>query len=70
MACLYIRSKDDGTYSLQIGEMAKFRSTIDNNPAAKLNRYYTATGTSWGPVFQHYLWAGCICHHTVLMMDW
>ncbi|MEX0133609.1 lipase family alpha/beta hydrolase [Bacillus nitratireducens] len=43
--------KDDGTYSLQIGEMAKFRSTIDNNPAAKLNRYYTATGTSWGPVF-------------------
>jgi hypothetical protein len=31
--------------------MAKFRSTIDNNPAAKLNRYYTATGTSWGPVF-------------------
>jgi len=43
--------KDDGTYSLQIGEMEKFRSTIDNNPAAKLNRYYTATGTSWGPVF-------------------
>ncbi|PEA78502.1 hypothetical protein COM25_06820 [Bacillus wiedmannii] len=43
--------KDDGTYSLQMGEMAKFRSTIDNNPAAKLNRYYTATGTSWGPVF-------------------
>ncbi|WP_074594377.1 esterase/lipase family protein [Bacillus cereus] len=43
--------KDDGTYSLQIGEMAKFRSLIDNNPAAKLNRYYTATGTSWGPTF-------------------
>ncbi|MED1410137.1 MULTISPECIES: esterase/lipase family protein [Bacillus] len=43
--------KDDGTYSLQIGEMAKFRSTIDNNPAVKLNRYFTATGTSWGPVF-------------------
>ncbi|ASI72578.1 esterase/lipase family protein [Bacillus cereus] len=43
--------KDDGTYSLQIGEMAKFRSIIDNNPAAKLNRYYTATGTSWGPTF-------------------
>lgn len=34
-----------------MGEMAKFRSTIDNNPAAKLNRYYTVTGTSWGPVF-------------------
>ena len=51
MACFYIRSKDDGTYSLQIGEIAKFRSIIDNNPAAKLNRYYTATGTSWGPTF-------------------
>ena len=34
-----------------MGEMAKFRSTIDNNPAAKLNSYYTVTGTSWGPVF-------------------
>ncbi|KFN00977.1 hypothetical protein D0U04_17885 [Bacillus clarus] len=43
--------KDDGTYSLQTGEMAQFRSLIDNNPAVKLNRYYTVAGTSWGPVF-------------------
>ena len=49
--------------------MAKFRSTIDNNPAVKLNRYYTATGTSWGQYFLRYLWAVCICHRTVRMMD-
>ncbi|MCI0765108.1 hypothetical protein [Bacillus sp. TL12] len=43
--------RDDGTYSLQTGEMAQFRSVIDNNPNAKLNRYYTVAGTSWGPIF-------------------
>lgn len=43
--------RDDGTYSLQTGEMAQFRSVIDNNPNAKLNRYYTVAGTSWGPAF-------------------
>ncbi len=43
--------RDDGTYSLQTGEMAQFRNITDNNPNAKLNRYYTAAGTSWGPAF-------------------
>ncbi|MDM5155802.1 hypothetical protein QUF88_19005 [Bacillus sp. DX1.1] len=43
--------RDNGTYSLQTGEMAQFRSIIDNNPNAKLNRYYTVAGTSWGPAF-------------------
>ncbi|PFN01803.1 lipase family alpha/beta hydrolase [Bacillus cereus] len=43
--------RDDGTYALQTGEMAQFRSVIDNNPNAKLNRYYTVAGTSWGPAF-------------------
>ncbi|CAI8870656.1 hypothetical protein BHU24_16065 [Bacillus pseudomycoides] len=43
--------RDDGTYSLQTGEMAQFRSVIDNNPNVKLNRYYTVAGTSWGPAF-------------------
>ena len=52
-----------------MGEMAKFRSTIDNNPAAKLNRYYTVTGTSWGPVFSALSMVDYICHHTVQMMD-
>ncbi|WP_242144754.1 MULTISPECIES: hypothetical protein [unclassified Bacillus cereus group] len=43
--------RDEGTYSLQIGEMAHFRSIIDQNPNSRLNGYYTATGTSWGPCF-------------------
>lgn len=43
--------KDAGTYSLQVGEMAKFRSVTDSNANAKMNKYYTVAGTSWGPAF-------------------
>lgn len=43
--------RDAGTYSLQVGEMAKFRSVTDSNPNAKINKYYTVAGTSWGPAF-------------------
>ncbi|WP_044641649.1 esterase/lipase family protein [Risungbinella massiliensis] len=43
--------RDDGTYSLQVGEMANFRSVTDSHPNAKLNKYYTVAGTDWGPMF-------------------
>lgn len=43
--------RDDGTYSLQIGEMANFRSLTDNHVNASKNKYYTTAGTSWGPAF-------------------
>ncbi|WP_413789186.1 lipase family alpha/beta hydrolase [Bacillus yunxiaonensis] len=43
--------RDDGTHSLQTGEMAQFRNITDSNPNAKLNHYYTVAGTSWGPAF-------------------
>ncbi|OPA12367.1 esterase/lipase family protein [Bacillus cereus] len=43
--------QDEGTYALQTGEMAHFRSIIDTNPITKLNQYYTIAGTSWGPTF-------------------
>ncbi|PGW57873.1 esterase/lipase family protein [Bacillus thuringiensis] len=43
--------QDEGTYTLQTGEMARFRSIIDTNPVTKSNQYYTIAGTSWGPIF-------------------
>nr|WP_170957387.1 hypothetical protein [Bacillus thuringiensis] len=43
--------QDEGTYALQTGEMARFRSIIDTNPVTKSNQYYTIAGTSWGPTF-------------------
>lgn len=43
--------KDDGTYSLQTGEMAKFRSQTDSHVNVSKNKYYTVAGTSWGPAF-------------------
>ncbi|WP_429712854.1 lipase family alpha/beta hydrolase [Bacillus rhizoplanae] len=46
-----LEQRDDGTYSLQTGEMAQFRNITDSNPNAKLNHYYTVAGTSWGPAF-------------------
>ncbi|MFC7441884.1 esterase/lipase family protein [Laceyella putida] len=54
--------QDAGTYSLQVGEMAKFREQTDNHANARQNRYYTTAGTSWGPTFSAlaagglYLW--------------
>ncbi|MGM9923757.1 MAG: esterase/lipase family protein [Bacillus sp. (in: firmicutes)] len=43
--------QDDGTYSLQTGEMAKFRSVIDSNSNISKNKYYTIAGTDHGPSF-------------------
>jgi len=40
---------DAGTYSLQVGEMAKFRSVTDSNPNRSKNKYYTVAGTNKGP---------------------
>ncbi|MGN4128168.1 esterase/lipase family protein [Lysinibacillus sphaericus] len=49
--------KDDGTYSLQVGEMEHFRSLIDNHPNVIKNHYYTIAGTNTGP-FLSALWMG------------
>lgn len=43
--------KDDGTFSLQTGEMAKFRSMTDSNTLINKNQYYTLAGTNKGPAF-------------------
>lgn len=43
--------KDDGTYSLQTGQMANFRSQTDKHVNVSNNKYYTVAGTSWGPTF-------------------
>ncbi|MGA8942522.1 MAG: hypothetical protein WB502_07360 [Thermoactinomyces sp.] len=49
--------KSDATYSLQTGEMAKFREVTDKHPNTLKNRYYTAAGTNWGPPLSA-LWFG------------
>lgn len=49
--------RNPGTYSLQTGEMAKFREVTDNHANAGKNAYYTAAGTDWGP-FPSALWTG------------
>ena len=43
--------QDAGTYSLQVGEMAKFRSTTDSHSNRSKNKYYTVAGTNKGPAF-------------------
>ncbi|MGE7780207.1 esterase/lipase family protein [Peribacillus sp. NPDC097264] len=42
-------ANDEGTASLQIGQMAEFRSVIDNHVNSRKNKYYTLTGTNQGP---------------------
>lgn len=42
---------DAGTYSLQVGEMAKFRSATDSHANRSKNKYYTIAGTNRGPAF-------------------
>lgn len=42
---------DAGTYSLQVGEMAKFRSATDSHANRSKNKYYTVAGTNRGPAF-------------------
>jgi triacylglycerol esterase/lipase EstA (alpha/beta hydrolase family) len=41
--------QDAGTYSLQVGEMAKFRAATDNHTNRSKNKYYTVAGTHKGP---------------------
>ena len=41
--------QDAGTYSLQVGEMAKFRSATDSHANRNKNKYYTVAGTNKGP---------------------
>ena len=41
--------QDAGTYSLQVGEMAKFRAATDNHTNRSKNKYYTVAGTNKGP---------------------
>ena len=41
--------QDAGTYSLQTGEMAKFRSATDSHTYRSKNKYYTVAGTNKGP---------------------
>lgn len=42
---------DAGTYSLQVGEMARFRSLTDGHTNRNKNKYYTVAGTDHGPAF-------------------
>lgn len=42
--------KDEGTYSLQVGKMAEFRSVTDNHVNARKNMYFTVAGMNRGPV--------------------
>lgn len=48
---------DEGTLSLQTGEMARFRSETDANVNVSKNAYYTVAGTNRGPAFSA-LWMG------------
>lgn len=42
---------DDGTFSLQTGEMTNFRTITDTHKNADKNTYYTVAGASHGPLF-------------------
>ncbi len=42
---------DDGTYSLQTGQMAQFRSVTDSHANSRKNKYYTVAGKDTGPAF-------------------
>jgi len=40
---------DDGTFSLQTGQMAEFRSVTDRHVNSRKNKYYTVAATDTGP---------------------
>ncbi|QVY59674.1 alpha/beta fold hydrolase [Cytobacillus gottheilii] len=48
---------DEGTVSLQTGEMAEFRANTDAHANVRKNAYYTVAGTNRGPAFSA-LWMG------------
>jgi triacylglycerol esterase/lipase EstA (alpha/beta hydrolase family) len=45
-----IKSKNDGTYSLQTAYMSYFRSITDERSENNHIAYFTAAGTDWGPL--------------------
>nr|WP_224749500.1 hypothetical protein [Polycladospora coralii] len=52
-----IGQQTDGTYSLQTGEMDKFRQQTDNLESVYNNQFYTVAGKGWGK-FGSSLWLG------------
>lgn len=46
-----IGMQDDGTYVMQTGYMDDFRSTMNQQPKAYYNDYFTMGGTEWGSPF-------------------
>jgi len=54
-----IGMQDDGTYVMQTGYMDDFRSTMNQQPKAYYNDYFTMGGTEWGSPFSS-TWFGGI----------
>lgn len=52
-----VGARGKGTYELQTGNMEHFRRAMDLHPNIVKNTYYTASGTSWGPM-PSILWCG------------
>ncbi|TQS74918.1 alpha/beta hydrolase [Ornithinibacillus gellani] len=46
-----IGMQGDGTYAMETGYMAHFRSITDPEPLASYHHYYTLGGTDWGSAF-------------------
>jgi triacylglycerol lipase len=53
-----IGNRNDGTYSLQTGHMAYYRSLTDSHPDHSTNPIYTLAGTSWGVFGGVLFWGG------------
>lgn len=51
-------NNNDGTRSLQTGNMRYFRSITDGKPEVNLNRYYTLGGYKWGSFGSALYWGG------------
>ncbi|BAB05615.1 triacylglycerol lipase [Halalkalibacterium halodurans] len=53
-----IGGRNDGTYSLQTGHMAYYRSLTDSHAHHRTNPIYTLAGTSWGSFGGSLYWGG------------
>jgi triacylglycerol lipase len=53
-----IGGRNDGTYSLQTGQMAYYRSLTDSHTDHRRNPIYTLAGTSWGGFGGALYWGG------------
>ncbi|SDZ35271.1 triacylglycerol lipase [Evansella caseinilytica] len=51
-------SRNEGTESLQTGNMNYFRSITDNKPEVNQNKYYTIAGNHTGSIFSATWWGG------------